>query len=58
MMKTVTPTASFTGYVNGVRTEFTSGVSASVPADYAAILSAKGLIEKAKAKTPAPDADK
>lgn len=56
-MKTVTPKQSFTGYPDNQRTEFVAGVPVPVSADYAEILLAKGLIEKPKAKKPAPDAE-
>lgn len=51
-MRAVIPTADFTGYPDGKRTEFASGVSIRVPADYADILTAKGLIEKPRYKKP------
>lgn len=57
----VVPVADFTAYPDGKKTVFAKGDAVNVPADMAAMLEAKGMIEKPKAKKPAsksaPDAE-
>ena len=48
---TVTPLQNFTGYPFGNRQRFVQNAPVKVPAAYAAMLTAKGLIEKTKALT-------
>lgn len=52
----VVPVADFTGYPDGQKTDFAKGEAVTVPASYADLLEAKGLVEK-PAKKSAPDAE-
>ena len=56
----IVPLVDFTGYPDGIKTEFNAGVEATVPTDYAAMLHGKSpkiVAGKKSAKTDANPAD-
>lgn len=54
-MVKVIPVSDFTGYPDGVKTQFSAGAEASVSAEYAAILREKGLVKSLPKRTKASD---